>query len=32
MDFINYLDKKILNIDMWDAESKMLYGTAKIPL
>jgi nephrocystin-4 len=31
-DFIYYLNRKSLHIDVWDAENLMLYGTVKIPL
>lgn len=31
-DFIYYLFKKTLHIDIWDADSLMLYGTCKMPL
>lgn len=30
--FIKYLYKKTVNIDIWDADSLMLFGTVKVPL
>jgi nephrocystin-4 len=30
--FVQYLYKKSLHIDLWDADTMMLYGTVKIPL
>ncbi|EAR93704.2 nephronophthisis protein, putative (macronuclear) [Tetrahymena thermophila SB210] len=31
-DFIKYLIKKQLHVDIWDADTQMLYGSFKIPL
>ena len=31
-EYIKYLYRKSLNIDLWDAETMMLYGTIKIPM
>lgn len=31
-EYLKYLYRKTLNIDIWDAETLMLYGTIKIPL
>lgn len=31
-DFIYYLYRKMLHVDIWDADNLMLYGTVKIPL
>lgn len=31
-DFVKYLYKKAMHIDIWDADTLMLYGTAKVPL
>ena len=30
--FLKYLNLKSLNIDIWDADSKMLFGSVKIAL
>ena len=31
-EFIKYLYKKSMHIDIWDADSLMLYGVVKFPL
>lgn len=31
-DFVKYLYKKSMHIDIWDADTLMLYGTIKVPL
>lgn len=32
MDFAKYLYRKCLLLDVWDADSKLLFGSMKIPL